>query len=73
MQVNLDSDMRAAILQAIERKRVDRRLFAPAAEAVLKLMDGDSFLRFKSSPKFRECLDHLNSPYAKVLRNLYLA
>lgn len=46
-QVNLDRDMRQALVEAVDSGRAPPDLFARAALHTVRLMEGDSFLRFK--------------------------
>lgn len=43
-QVNIADEIQKDILARIERGDVDRTLFVVAQDAILKLMDGDSFM-----------------------------
>jgi len=60
-QVNLPSPVRESCLKHVAEGRVTRDLFERAKQEVLKLMDTDSFKRFKQTPLFKQLLDRVGS------------
>eukprot|EP01006_Ploeotia_vitrea_P036819 TRINITY_DN66061_c7_g4_i2.p1 TRINITY_DN66061_c7_g4~~TRINITY_DN66061_c7_g4_i2.p1 ORF type:complete len:434 (-),score=256.01 TRINITY_DN66061_c7_g4_i2:999-2300(-) len=59
-QVNLPATIKKELLQAVLTRRVTKHIFEEAEEAVLDLMDRDSFKRFKSSALFQEFVNNIN-------------
>jgi len=61
-QVNIIGNTQKEIQNALKSPQpITRELFQKAEEDVLALMSRDTFARFKSSPKFQECLKTMTS------------
>lgn len=71
-QVNISAKQREQIQKRLLSGNVERTLFKEAQAEILKLMNKDSYVRFRQSQLFRDCVDMLNGPMANVLRELHI-